>query len=205
MEDEVLTERWRKQVCKVQACEFSGSQPLDLAAHSVPPDAFLCIFRCLSTALSTHGEGGDPVCMCAANPVHRRQRLTLLQVSASRMQQPCGKRNAELFRLCSSEAGPGFLITLTQVSGHQIAAPSHSVLVPLAEVAGPQRPLQIWLTSCEQPWQHLFPPPWPQCSRCFLPPLSHNTIHKGQTSSRYGNLCAKFTPSSPLNPTLHVI
>lgn len=45
------------------------------------------------------------------------------------------------------------------------------------------------------------PPPRPQCSRCFLPPLSHNTIHKGQSSSRYGNVGAKSAPSSPLNPT----
>lgn len=74
------------------------------------------------------------------------------------MQQPRGKRDAELLRVCPSEAGPGFLIALAQVSGHQTAAPSHSVLVPLAEVAGPQGPLQIWPTSCEQPWQHLFPP-----------------------------------------------
>lgn len=126
------------------------------------------------------------------------------RVGASGTRQPRGKRNTELLCMCSSEVGPGFLTVWSKPrprSGHQITASSHGAWVPLAEVASLQRPLQIWPKSCKQPWQQLFPPPRPQRSRCFLPPLSHNTIHKGQTSSRYGNLCAKSTPSSPLNPT----
>lgn len=135
-----------------------------------------------------------------------RQRLTLLDIWSRSVPPGHSSPTANITWSCSTcvQGRLAQCCWASRASPDPALWPSHYCSKTRSHWHGVddlQGALQIWPKSCKQPWQHLFPPPRPQRSRCFLPLLSHNTIHKGQASSRYGNLCAKSTPSSPLNPT----